>query len=161
MKILVAENEPLIAIMLEEALQSAGHAVIGPSASVEEALAAAKISTPELALLDINLLAGGSGIDLAHALLSLYGTPSIFVSGNPYQAREAKDAALGFISKPFRIAAVITAISVARAIIAGDVPYKIPPGFEVFPGAVAPMVAAAGVRHLHSGPRHGQCREGQ
>jgi DNA-binding response OmpR family regulator len=132
MDILIAEDEPLIAFELEAELLEAGYTVIGPVATVEEALAASEVTPPELALLNIDLQRGGSGVVLARTLLQRYGAPSIFISGNPREAGEAHDAALGYISKPFFSGAVVAAVKVAKAIIAGQEPGDIPEGFELF-----------------------------
>ena len=67
MILLVAEDEVLIALVLERALRDAGHEVLGPAATPEEALALVEETRPELALIDINLTGGGDGIALARA----------------------------------------------------------------------------------------------
>jgi two-component system, response regulator PdtaR len=68
MILLVAEDEALIALVLELELSGAGHRVLGPAATPEEALALVEGTRPELALIDINLAAGGDGIGLARTL---------------------------------------------------------------------------------------------
>ena len=55
MILLVAEDEALVALVLELELRGAGHEVLGPAATPEEALALVERTRPELALIDINL----------------------------------------------------------------------------------------------------------
>jgi DNA-binding response OmpR family regulator len=55
LRIMLAEDESLIAIMMEEAVARMGHTVVGPLANVEAALAAATAEEIDLALLDVNL----------------------------------------------------------------------------------------------------------
>lgn len=86
MIILLVENEPLIAIVLEEGLRDAVHTVRGPAPTVEGALEMAQHEPPELALVNINLRGGGSGIDLAREMLDRWGVPSLFVSGQRIEA---------------------------------------------------------------------------
>ena len=95
MILLVAEDEALIALVLELELRGAGHEVLGPAATPEEALALVAGTRPELALIDINLTGGGDGIALARALRDRHGVPSLFVSGQAPDALANQDAALG------------------------------------------------------------------
>jgi two-component system, response regulator PdtaR len=68
MRILIVEDEVLIAWMLAECLECAGHEVIGPAAAMAEALALCEAAAPpELAVLDINLRGGSNGVDVARA----------------------------------------------------------------------------------------------
>ncbi len=69
MRILIVEDEALIAVVLADSLEGAGHEVMGPASTMAEALALCEALRPELALLDINLRDGSSGVDVARALL--------------------------------------------------------------------------------------------
>ena len=71
MRILIVEDEALIAMALADGLEDAGHEVVGPAATIAEALALCDEAPPppELAVLDINLRDGSSGVDVARALL--------------------------------------------------------------------------------------------
>jgi two-component system, response regulator PdtaR len=134
MIILVVEDESIIGLELEGRLQEAGHEVLGPTSTVEEALELAERRKPDLALVDINLGDGGSGIELARRLLERWGTPSLFLSGQTQEARENNDAAIGRIGKPFSATAVLESIDVAKAIAAGEPvsPVNVPPELELF-----------------------------
>ena len=59
--VLIIEDEPIIAMDLEELVQSCGHRVVGVAASESEAIAMAKQTKPGLILADINLGLGGDG----------------------------------------------------------------------------------------------------
>jgi two-component system, response regulator PdtaR len=132
MRILIAEDEALIALELTESLEHDGHEVVGPATTMAEALALCEAGPPELALLDINLGDGSSGVTLARALLARWGVPSIFASGQPMEARRARDIALGYIEKPYQPETVLRSIKVAREIMGGGTPKRIPAGFELF-----------------------------
>lgn len=78
-RILIVEDEYLIAINLVEALQAAGCVVIGPAPSVKEAIKLIESNQIDAAVLDVNL--GGSRADpIANALLARK-IPFIFTSG--------------------------------------------------------------------------------
>ena len=132
MLILVVEDEAIIAMVLELVLHHAGHQVLGPADSVEEALQLADETTPELALVDINLRDGGDGIALARALRDRHGAPSLFLSAQLVMARANKDAALGVIGKPYDPEVVLVAIGVVDELKHGRRPASIPYELELF-----------------------------
>jgi DNA-binding response OmpR family regulator len=132
MIILVAEDEALIALVLEVALRLAGHQVIGPAATVEEALRLADETKPELALVDINLYDGDDGVALARTLRDRYGTPSLFLSGQVPRALANRDAALGLIRKPYDPESVLDAVAYVGELRRGRSPGRVPPQLELF-----------------------------
>ena len=79
MRILIAEDEFLVGVQLEEDLRSAGWSIVGPFSTLETATLAARRERFDLALLDINL----NGIPVYPLADELHarGTPFIFVSG--------------------------------------------------------------------------------
>ena len=131
MRILVVEDEPMIACALAMELQDAGHEVLGPAYTVEEAQALAFASPPQLGLIDINLAGHDEGIELARRLRAELGVYSLFVSGQIAQARANADAALGVLPKPFRFEALAAIIEAAAELMAGRL-ITPPPGLELF-----------------------------
>lgn len=135
MRILVVEDEALIAMVLTEILAEGGHEVVGPAATVEQALALCEDAPPQLALLDITLQGGGNGVDVARALFGRWGVRSIFASSQVGEARRASDIALGCIRKPYAMETVLHSIDAARAVLGGARPASLPKGFESFAAA--------------------------
>jgi two-component system, response regulator PdtaR len=80
--VLIAEDEPLVALFLTDVVEEQGLTAIGPAATPEEALAAAAETPPQIAIVDANLGAKGDGIALAEELQRLHGTRIIFLSGD-------------------------------------------------------------------------------
>jgi CheY-like chemotaxis protein len=112
-KILIVEDEALIASYIEEVLGESGFEVAGIAASGPEALSLAAEAAPALALVDIRLTGPIDGIELACMLRQKYGLPSIFLSGlvDGETARRAETAQpLGFLPKPFLPSQVFKAI---------------------------------------------------
>ena len=131
--ILVVEDESILAWDLEATLQNAGFQVLGPAATAREALELAAQTHPDLALVDINLADGKkTGIEAARRLQAQYHTPSLFLSGQGTEARQNKDAALGLLEKPYSPDAVVESVAVAEAVLAGEMPPRLPPGLELF-----------------------------
>ena len=134
MILLVAEDEALIALVLGLELRDAGHEVLGPVATPEEALALAAETRPGLALVDIRLKDGGDGVALARTLRDRHGVPSLFVSGQAPDALAARDAALGLVRKPYGPEDVARAVEVVAGLLRGEKPGRLPPGLELFGG---------------------------
>ena len=132
MRILVVEDEALIALVLVEILTEGGHEVLGPAATMEQALVLCEDAPPQLALLDITLQGGGSGLDVARALHRRWGVPAIFASSQVCEARQARDIALGCIRKPYAVETVLRSIEAARAVMGGTPPANPPKEFEMF-----------------------------
>jgi len=137
MRILIVEDEALIALALADGLEDAGHAVVGPAATMAEALALCEgaAAPPELAVLDVNLAEGSNGVDVARALFVRWGVLCIFASGQMMEARRARDVALGYIRKPYETETVLRSVEVAREVMGGGTPGAVPEGFELFSSA--------------------------
>lgn len=100
-RVMIVEDEALIAVLLEEMLGDLGYEVIGPFASVATALAMLAKCKPDAAILDVHL-AGESSIPLAEALRE-EAVPFAFSTGDAPDAD--MDALSGFpiLSKPYRV----------------------------------------------------------
>lgn len=82
-KILIIEDEPIIALDLENLVTELGHQVVGTAASKDQAVKEALAKRPGLILADINLGEGGSGIDAVNEILGSFDIPVIFVTAYP------------------------------------------------------------------------------
>jgi len=114
-KILIVEDEFIIADVLSSILQTAGYTVCGIADNVPEALELIEAHKPELVLLDIYLKGKLTGIDLAHSLGQM-DLPFIYISANSNQ--KVLEAAkitnpYGFVIKPFRERDVLLALDIA------------------------------------------------
>ncbi len=98
-RVLVVEDEMLVAMLIEDAITDLGHQVVGPAMRLETALDAATNETFDFAILDINL-AGKQSFPVADALTAR-GTPFIFASGygRAGLAEPYRDASV--LQKPF------------------------------------------------------------
>ncbi|HWL82993.1 MAG TPA: response regulator [Roseomonas sp.] len=133
MHILIVEDEALIASLVVEHLEDAGHTIIGPAATASEALDLCRVHTPDLAILDINLQDGSSGIEVARELFSRRGLVAIFASGEMLAARQAQGIALGYLRKPYEMRVLLQSVEAIEAMRSGSAPRRMPCGFEAFP----------------------------
>lgn len=115
-RVLIVEDEALIALHLEQIVVDAGHRVIGIAFDCEEAEALAAKSRPHFAFVDMRLRNGGNGLDVARHLRDTYDVPSILVSGN-LDGESAEAAAsllpVALIGKPFMPITIVGAIDLA------------------------------------------------
>ena len=133
MLILVAEDEALVACALVLQLQVAGHRVLGPAFTLEDATSLARDERPDLALVDVDLYRPADGVKLAR-LLMIAGVPSLFMTGRPAAARAAADAAIGVITKPYDPDDIVRFLTVAETLILRGSPpvSQLPPSLELF-----------------------------
>jgi CheY-like chemotaxis protein len=82
-RVLIIEDEPIIALDLENLVTELGHRVVATAATRDEAVAKALAERPGLVLADINLGEGGSGIDAVTEILNSFDIPVIFITAYP------------------------------------------------------------------------------
>lgn len=80
LKIMVVEDEALLAMDMERTLNKLGHDVLGPFDTSAEAKSALSTSLPDLAFLDVNLGNGGDSMDVA-GILHERSVPFAFLTG--------------------------------------------------------------------------------
>ena len=111
--ILIVEDEPLIAMMLEDFLLSLGHEVRATCDSVSEALKAVAVGDFDLAILDVNLK--GENVWPVAAELRDREIPFIIASGGHVDPPPAEFAGVPMIDKPYTIDRVTPALEAALA----------------------------------------------
>ncbi|APH59079.1 Two-component response regulator [Granulibacter bethesdensis] len=100
--VLIIEDEPIIAMDIEELVQSCGHHVVGLAASEQEAVEMALKHRPGLILADINLGKGGDGMQAVSRILEHHQAPVIFVTAYPERLLTGEHTEPAFvITKPF------------------------------------------------------------
>ena len=101
LRILIVEDEFLIALELESLLQDIGHDVLGIAASSQEAIALSRELSPDLAFVDIHLADGLTGIDVARHLSDQHHVTVLFMTANAKRIPEDFAGARGVIAKPY------------------------------------------------------------
>jgi DNA-binding NarL/FixJ family response regulator len=91
---------------------------LGPATTLEEGLELARSGHPTLALIDIDLMHAGDGVELARQLRELH-VAAVFVSSQHLSAFENRDLALGLLGKPYNPADLPPAIEIIAAILDG------------------------------------------
>jgi DNA-binding response OmpR family regulator len=107
-RILLVEDELLVAMAVENVLRDEGCFIIGPFPRVEPALKVAREERLDAAILDVNL--AGEGVDPIARALAERKIPFVFTTGYDRSMLPAKHAARPTLGKPFRPAQLINAL---------------------------------------------------
>ncbi len=127
-KILIVEDEFLVAMGLEHAIEDIGHESIGVAQDVASALVLAG-HHPDVAFVDLNLRDGLTGPGIG-AMLSAQGTSVIYLTANPRLLGDGVPGTLGVMTKPCNAPAVQGALDFAlqhrRGEMGAPPPYVVP-----------------------------------
>ena len=100
--VLIIEDEPIIAMDIEELVQNCGHNVVGVATTEAEAVELAGRHKPGLILADINLGIGGDGTSAVARIMKHHYAPVIFVTAYPERLLTGEDLEPAYvITKPF------------------------------------------------------------
>lgn len=112
--ILIIEDEPLIAMDIEEMVESLGHKVTGIARTRAEAVRLFEETSPKMVLADIQLADGSSGIDAVNDILKTAEIPVIFITAFPERLLTGDRPEPAFlVTKPFNPEMVKALISQA------------------------------------------------
>jgi DNA-directed RNA polymerase specialized sigma24 family protein len=100
--ILIIEDEPLIAMDIEQMVEGLGHRVVGIARTHKEAVALYHKTKPRMILADIQLADGSSGIDAVNDILHAHPIPVIFITAFPERLLTGERPEPTFlVTKPF------------------------------------------------------------
>ena len=118
MRVLIVDDHPLVRRGLRSLLlDHYPDAEIVEAGDAKEAVDLLGDRAWELALVDINLLDGMTGPDIARRLIKDHGTAVVFLTANPEQIPDGFAGALGAVSKPFDEATILGVVAFARQFI--------------------------------------------
>ena len=113
-RVLIIEDEPIIAMDIEQIVRDLGHEVTGVAVTRDEAVKLAGEERPGLVLADIQLADDSSGIEAVKDILSKFSVPVIFITAFPERLLTGERPEPTFlITKPFERSTVKAAISQA------------------------------------------------
>ncbi|MFS0771845.1 response regulator [Sphingomonas sp. 1P08PE] len=113
-RVLIIEDEPIIAMDIESIVRDLGHDVTGVAVTRDEAVGLAMEDRPGLVLADIQLADDSSGIDAVKDILAEFKVPVIFITAFPERLLTGERPEPTFlITKPFQRSTVKAAISQA------------------------------------------------
>ncbi len=115
-RILVVEDEVIVAKDIANSLERLGYTVVGATASGEEALLLAEQHRPDLVLMDIKLQGQLSGIETAERLRTTFDIPAVFLTAyadDDTLRRARVTEPYGYILKPFELRELHSTIEIA------------------------------------------------
>jgi len=116
-RVLIIEDEPLIAMDIARLVSEMGHRVCGSASGKDEAIRLARETQPQLVLADVQLKGGDSGIQAVQEILRSVDVPVIFVTGYPERLLTGEQLEPAFVlSKPFKPEVLKTAIGQALSV---------------------------------------------
>jgi len=113
LRVLLVEDEFMVALLMEMALTGLGCEVIGPIGRVDKALEMAQREALDVAILDVNI--NGTEVYSVAEALAARGIPFVFVSGYGRKALRAPWGDRPNLQKPFRIDDLVAVIEEAAA----------------------------------------------
>jgi CheY-like chemotaxis protein len=118
LRILIVEDDTIIAWTLEALLSDLGHEIVDIASTGERALLSAAEFEPDLVMMDINLGSGMNGIEAAEGIRGRHAAKVVFVSayGDPDTREKVHQAVPGapILTKPVRLDALARTLSLIR-----------------------------------------------
>lgn len=126
MKVMIVEDEALLALELEYEIEAGGHDVVGIAADKRSATQLLADTDPDFAFVDIHLNDGPTGIEIGRRLAEL-GKPYVFVTGNLKRIPEDFAGAIGAIEKPYSMNGMQNALEYIEGMLRGTDEINPPP----------------------------------
>ncbi|MFK5880659.1 MAG: response regulator [Sulfurospirillum sp.] len=129
-KILIVEDESLVALDISESIASLGYKAVGPASSFDMAVELASNYRPDLILMDICLKGEKDGIEVASVIKAKYDTPVIYITALNSEddiQRAILTNPSAYLIKPFDIKSLQVAIKIAlnhnngNSVLKGDI----------------------------------------
>jgi DNA-binding response OmpR family regulator len=132
LKVLIAEDELMIADLLEEVLTEQGFDVCGIARTVDEAVALGELHKPDLAILDVRLAKGQYGPEIARRLKIGGPLGVLYATGESHKNTLAPSDGEAVIAKPYRMDDVARALKIVHEIVSkGTATPPFPSGFRL------------------------------
>jgi len=115
-RILITEDESIVAWDLKTTLEGLGHTVTAVAASGEESIRKAEETRPDLVLMDVMLKGDMDGVEAAGHIRERFNIPVVFVTANADDtilARAKETEPYGYIIKPFKEREVCATVEIA------------------------------------------------
>ena len=127
-RILIVEDEPLVAFDNEHLLNDAGYQVVGTVDNVADASELIGVEQIDLVLTDISLAGDGDGTDVARAAAAK-NIPVLFVTAD--LPPEARSLAIGWLAKPYNDKGLKAALEALDEKLQGKAPKRLPAGLSL------------------------------
>jgi DNA-binding response OmpR family regulator len=135
-RVVIAEDDLMIADIAEEMLVEAGYEVCGIGRTVAEAVALCRNHGPDFAVIDLLLADGGLGTEIAAQLRDLTKLGVLYAAGSVMHVVLTTADGHACLAKPYRSADLLRSLKIVAEIVAtGMASRPFPLGFQVLPSA--------------------------
>ena len=145
LKVLIVEDEALLAMELESLVEEAGHSVVGWATSSSEAKSMVESTDADIAFVDIHLTDGPTGVEVAEYIGRKKSSMVVFMTANPKRIPDHFAGAIGVIAKPYTMNGLTSALQYLQEGVRRPPPVSTrPAGFTLSPAfetVWAPSVA--------------------
>jgi DNA-binding response OmpR family regulator len=144
-KVLIAEDDLMIADMAEEILVAEGYEVCGIGRTVAEAVALGRRHKPDLAVIDLRLADGGLGTEIPAELAALGRLGVLYASGNISNVALTAADGDACLAKPYRAVDLLRSLQIVAEIVANNTAsLPFPRGFQMLSTAIEPERPSSG-----------------
>lgn len=137
-KVLIAEDDLMIADLIEDILLDNGYEVCGIARTVDEAVALGRMHMPDLAMLDLHLADGGLGTEIAAQLSDMPHLGILYATGNAPLLMKTAAKGHACLGKPYRDDDLLRSLEIVTGMVAtGTAIPPFPRSFQILPPTTA------------------------
>lgn len=133
LRILLVEDEALLALQLEMLIADLGHEPVGHAMGSRDAIELFRLTQPDVALVDIHLLDGPTGVDVARTMRNEADVLVMFITANAQRIPGDFAGATGAIEKPYTAHGFTAALRFIEQLVRGGPVANQPPGVTLAP----------------------------
>ena len=138
LKVMIAEDDLMIADLAEEVLTQHGYEVCGIARTVAEAVAIGQLHKPDLAVLDLRLAGGGLGTEIAARLGPDCRPGVLYATGNVSRVMLTAIDGDACLAKPYRSADLLRGLEIVAGLVATGIASRpFPRGFQILSPAAS------------------------
>lgn len=131
-KVLIAEDNVMLADILEFFLEAGGYEVCGVARTVEEAVELADLHKPDLGVFDCRLAEGGSGMDIQGRMKDRESFGVLYATGDELSPELKEADGVAYLRKPYSRKDILEGLKIVSDITAGRSPTQaIPVNFHL------------------------------
>lgn len=145
LKIIIVEDEALLALELEGLIEDSGNSVVGWATDFAEAKALVDANEADIAFVDLNLADGPTGVSIAEYIRDSGRSLAVFMTANPRSLPENFAGAVGVIAKPYTMSGLTAALTYLKEGVREPPPASsLPVGFVLSPDYAANWTTSTG-----------------
>lgn len=138
LKVIIVEDEALLAMELESLVEDSGNVVVGWATGFDEAKALIDANGADIAFVDLNLADGPTGVKVAEYIRDSRRSLAVFMTANPRSLPENYAGAIGVIAKPYTMNGLMAALNYLKEGVREPPPAStLPVGFVLSPDYAA------------------------